>query len=397
MKQNRKSRFNTFLKPALPGKIVYLFMALILFGAVLTGCTGSAAATDQSINISGTQNTATTAVVAPLYDENTVASLYERNIPAVVQIETVIHNSTSSFSPFNFNVPDQGGQGSGFFIDGNGYILTNNHVVENATKVSVILHDGTNLDAKVVGTDQQNDLALLSVDSARVDKTAYLTLGDSDTIRPGQMAIAMGSPFGLEGSITVGIISGVDRSLTSESNRAIVDVIQTDAAINPGNSGGPLLDSNGKVIGINTAMEASSTGIGFAIPVNTAVSRLPALRKGGEIKSPWLGIKGMTVDSDIASRLDLPVENGIYIVSVFSGSPAEKAGLKEGGSNDQGEPAPGGDIITAVDEEPVTDMADLLTYLNGKVPGDKISLTLYRGSEQVKVSVTLDEWPELVP
>jgi S1-C subfamily serine protease len=396
MKQNGKSRFNTFLKPALPGKIIYLFMALILFGAILTGCAGNATATDQSTQISGSQSVVETPVIAPLYDENTVVSLYERSIPAVVQIETVIHTGASRVGPFGFNVPDQSGQGSGFLIDNEGYILTNNHVVENASKVTVILHDGTNLDARVIGTDQQNDLALLSVDSGKIANATYLTLGDSDSIRPGQMAIALGSPFGLEGSITVGIVSGVDRSLTSESNRAIVDVIQTDAAINPGNSGGPLLDSSGNVIGINTAMEASSTGIGFAIPINTAISRLPALRKGGEIKSPWLGIRGMQIDSEIASRLGLPVESGVYIVSVFSGSPAEQAGLKEGGSDEQGQPAAGGDIITAVDDEPVTDMADLLTFLNGKVPGDKILLSLYRGSEQVNISITLDEWPESV-
>jgi S1-C subfamily serine protease len=398
MKQNKRIlHYVLSLKPALSGKIGYLLVALMLFTAVLAGCAGGAAAVDQSTQTGEQRSTTDTAIVAPLYDEGTVVSLYERNIPAVVQIETVIQASTSNFGPFNFNVPNRGGQGSGFFIDNEGHILTNNHVVENASKVTVILHDGTRLEADVTGTDAQNDLALITVDTGKLNEKAFLTLGDSDTIRPGQMAIAMGSPFGLEGSITVGIVSGVERSLPSEANRTIVDVIQTDAAINPGNSGGPLLNSSGEVIGINTAMEASSTGIGFAIPANTAESRLPALLRGGEIKNPWLGISGMTIDPELASRLDLPVESGIYIVSVFSNSPAEKAGLLQSGSNEQGQPASGGDIITAVDNKPMTAIADLLSYLNGKLPGDKVSLSLYRGNEKVTVSITLDEWPEQAP
>jgi S1-C subfamily serine protease len=189
-------------------------------------------------------------------------------------------------------------------------------------------------------------------------------------------------------------VSGIGRSLTGETRRTIVDVIQTDAAINPGNSGGPLLNSNGEVIGINTAIEASSNGIGFAVPINTASSRLPALLEGGEVKSPWLGIQGMTIDHTLAEKLDLPAENGIYITGVFADSPAEKAGLRESGITAQGQPAYGGDIIAAVDNEPLDTIEDLLGYLNGKKPGDTVTLSVLRGDEQLDLSLKLQEWPE---
>ncbi|MEJ2740401.1 MAG: trypsin-like peptidase domain-containing protein [Dehalococcoidia bacterium] len=380
---------------ALKGKLIYPFLALILISSVLTGCAsnngvaaGPASQAIDSRNITGVT------ITAPLYDEDTVTSLYERSIPAVVEIETIVPAGTTSFGPFQFNEPNMGGQGSGFFIDDGGHILTNNHVVEGAKTVTVILHDGTELEADVVGTDGQNDLALLKVDISSLDNISYLVLGDSDAISPGQMAVAMGSPYGLEGSITVGIVSGVGRSLTGETRRTIVDVIQTDAAINPGNSGGPLLNSSGEVIGINTAIEASSNGIGFAVPINTASSRLPALLEGGEVKSPWMGIQGMTIDHTFAERLDLPVESGIYVTGVFAGSPAEAAGLKESGITAQEQPAAGGDIIIAIDNEPLETIEDLLSYLNGKKPGDKVVLSVLRDDEQVDLTLKLKEWPD---
>jgi serine protease Do len=247
-----------------------------------------------------------------------------------------------------------------------------------------------------VGTDRENDLALLKVDAGMISGISPLPWGDSDNVKPGQMAIALGAPFGLEGSITVGVISGLERALSGTQERPITNMLQTDAAVNPGNSGGPLLNSRGEVIGINTAIEASSSGIGFAIPINNASSLLPALLQGGEVSNPWLGINGTDVDQELASRLNLATDYGIYVVSVLPDSPAEKAGLIPGGS-DQGMPTSGGDIITAVDGHPVAKTADLLEYFNTKKVGDQVSLSVIRGDETLTVAVTLGEWPIEMP
>jgi serine protease Do len=332
-----------------------------------------------------------------LYDESTVTALYEKAIPAVVEIQVTTQASTGNLGPFQFNTPSQKGLGSGFFIDGNGDILTNNHVVQNASNVKVTFQDGKTIDAKVIGTDPQNDLAIVQVNTGNIGQVTYLPLGNSDALKPGQMAIAMGSPFGLQGSITVGIISGVGRSLPGSSNsRTIVNVIQTDASINPGNSGGPLFNSKGEVIGINTAIEASGSNVGFAIPINTAKSRLPILLKGGEAKTPWIGITGAAIDKDLATQLKLSVNTGVYIVGVASGSPAEKAGLKAGSNDTAGNPTSGGDIVTAIDGKAITRTEDILSYLNGKAPGDVIMLSVLRGGSQVTIPVTLGTWPKQI-
>jgi serine protease Do len=289
---------------------------------------------------------------------------------------------------------NQQGQGSGFIIDNEGHILTNNHVVENTTDVKVVLHDGQTPNAEIVGTDRENDLALLKVDPSKLSAITPLPLGDSDKVKPGQMAIALGSPFELEGSITVGIISGVGRPLTGSSQRTMLNILQTDAAINPGNSGGPLLNSSGEVVGINTAIETLSSGIGFAIPINTAKSLLPELLKGGEVQTAWLGIQTIDIDEELVSELNLSVHSGIYVVNVTADGPAEKAGLKGGGLDQQGKLMPGGDIITAIDGKSIRKVEDVLTYLNSKRPGDNVSLSVQRGEKVLTIQVTLGEWPE---
>ncbi len=289
------------------------------------------------------------------------------------------------------------GQGSGFIIDAEGHILTNNHVVDKVSTVKVFLSDGTQLEGKVIGTDRNNDIALLQVDTAKIPGLAYLVLADSSKVKPGQMAVALGSPFGLQGSITVGIVSGIGRSIPGSSSRNMTGIIQTDAAINPGNSGGPLLNSKGEVIGINTAIEASANGVGFAVPIDTAKKILPELLKGGSIKTPWLGIEGMPASKELVDKLKLKVEKGVYVVGVMAGSPAERAGILEGGRNKQNEPTAGGDIITAIDSTPVTRVEDMLAYFNGKKPGDKVTLSVQRGDEKISLPVELGEWPEQLP
>jgi len=365
---------------------------LLLALVVITGC---APATDTG-QAATSENTSNSSVItaAALYDEDALVSLYEQAIPSVVKVEAVLEKETETIGPFKFGPFQQKGQGSGFIIDKEGHILTNNHVVDGASSVKIAIHDGDILEAEIIGTDRENDLALLRIDPDKLGDVTPLPLGDSDNIKPGQMAVALGSPFGLEGSITVGVISAIGRSIPSKAQRLITNMLQTDAAINPGNSGGPLLNSKGEVIGINTAIEASSNGIGFAIPINTAKSLLPALLKGGEVGSPWLGIKGVAIDHELTSRLELPVDSGVYVVEVIPDSPAEKAGLRGSGTDERGQPTFGGDVITDVDGQAVAKVEDLIAYFNGKKPGDEVSLSIYRGDKNLSIKVTLGEWPE---
>ena len=373
------NRFIQIVKSRQRIVLVLLIAVALPLSLVLSGCAASTPLTVAPPAISPREPvTAPSALpVVSLYDEEAIVTLYNQMIPAVVEIKTV----------------ERRGQGSGFIVDKEGHILTNNHVVDGASSVSVTLHSGETLDAQVVGTDRENDLALLKVDTGKISSISPLPWGNSDNVNPGQMAIALGSPFGLEGSITVGIISGVERVMAGAHERSITNMLQTDTAINPGNSGGPLLDSKGEVIGINTAIQPSSNGIGFAIPINNAKSLLPALLQGGEVSTPWLGISGTAIDQTLSSKLDLAADHGIYVVSVMQDSPAEKAGLVPGGS-DQGSPTSGGDIITAINGREVTAVSEILQYLNTKKVGEQVSLTVIRGDETIVVEVTLGEWPE---
>ena len=319
-----------------------------------------------------------------LYDQDTVVSIYDSASPAVVEVKVAVQGLRGRSL--------QEGQGSGFLIDSQGNILTNNHVVAGASSVQVVLKGGNTVDAKVVGTDSADDLALVSIDPSSVPGVTPLQLGDSSVVRPGQMAIAMGSPFGLEGSVTVGVISGLNRSLGS----GMAGMLQTDAAIYPGNSGGPLLDSQGMVIGINTAVEADAGagGIGFAVPSNVATRALPSLMAGKAVARAWLGISGAALTPSAASSLGLSVSQGVYVVTVTPNSPAEKAGLKGGGTDGSGGLASGGDIISAVDGHTVGSVADLVSYFSTKKPGDKVTLTVVRNGQTLEVAVTMGVWPE---
>lgn len=375
-----------------------LFAATVIIAVLLvTGCSAAAPASPTNQKPLNLPTSSSTVQVAPLFDEAKAISLYERCIPAVVQVESVTTVVPKFLGPFGLDIPKMRGQGSGFIIDAEGHILTNNHVVDKASTVKVVLSDGTQLEGKVIGSDRNNDVALLQVDASKIPALTYLVLADSGSVKPGQMAVALGSPFGLQGSITIGIISGTGRSIPGSTSRNMTDIIQTDAAINPGNSGGPLLNSRGEVIGINTAIEAAANGVGFAVPINTAKKVLPELLKGGTIKTPWLGIEGMPVSKDLADKLGLKSAKGVYIVGVMTGSPAESVGLVEGGRNAQNEPSAGGDIITAVDEAAVNKVDDILSYFNGKKPGDRVTLSVQRGDQNISVPVELGEWPDRLP
>ena len=388
---------------ARPQTSLALLITFVLTASLLiSGCTTDQSPTTDSNNLASDTNptpnesvsTSNTLPVASLYNQEAMITLYNQSIPAVVEITTVVSGDESSFGIFG--TPDMRGQGSGFFIDKQGHILTNNHVVDNASRVTVILHSGKKLNGEVLGTDRENDIALVQVDPAMIENIVPLSWSDSDNVKPGQMAVALGSPFGLEGSITVGVVSGTGRTITGAETRSIPNMLQTDAAINPGNSGGPLLDSKGMVMGINTAIEASSTGIGFAIPINTAKSLLPSLLRGGEVSTPWLGISGTAVDQSLAAELDLFTDHGVYVVSVVLDSPADKVGVIPGGS-DQGLPTSGGDVIIEIDGVEIAEVSDILQYFNSKKVGDQVSLTIVRGDEKITIDVILGEWPQDIP
>lgn len=278
------------------------------------------------------------------------------------------------------------GQGSGFIVDKEGHILTNNHVVEDATDVQVVFANGNTEQATILGTDSKDDLALIKVDAAAVADVVPLTLADSTNVQPGQLAIAIGSPYGLTNSITTGIVSGLNRSVEGS---ALTGMIQTDATIQPGNSGGPLLNSNGEVIGINTAIEGEGTGIGFAVPSSVAKAVLDELIAGEKIVKPWLGISGMDLSDSSAEEIGLTVNQGVYVVEVVSGSPANKAGLIGAGTGREGTPNSDGDIITAIDGQTVAKVADLQSYLKTKRVGDEVTLTIVRDGATVSINVTL--------
>ncbi|MEM4724044.1 MAG: trypsin-like peptidase domain-containing protein [Candidatus Hadarchaeum sp.] len=347
-------------------------------------------------------------------EELLLINVYKRVNPSVVHIRVVQRISSEGFTfpqiPGFPNIPQspeefyQEGTGSGFVIDKEGHIVTNNHVVENAEDVQVTFHDGTAVHAKVIGTDPDSDLAVIKVD-VPADMLHPVELGDSDQLEVGQRAIALGNPFGLRGTLTTGIISALGRSLPLGRASVVIgarftipELIQTDAAINPGNSGGPLLDSQGRVIGVNTAYNPSTSGIGFAVPVNTVKRVVPKLIKDGYYPYPWLGISGTDLSLDIIEEMKLPVQRGAIILEVTPDSPAEKAGLR--GSTKTVKKAGrevriGGDVIIAIDGQKVEQFEDILVYiLRHTEVGQEVKLTIIRDGKEQSVRVKLGERPK---
>jgi 2-alkenal reductase len=341
-------------------------------------------------------------------EELLLINIYERVNPSVVNILVTVDDEERSGNIPNNLFPAQG-QGSGFVVDTAGHILTNNHVVEEAEKVEVTFYDGTMVDAEVIGADPDSDLAILKVRVA-AESLRPVAWGDSDGLRVGQRAVAIGNPFGLEGTLTTGIISALGRSLPTESGAfRIPEIVQTDAAINPGNSGGPLLNSQGEVIGVNTAIvprrggtfgsERSFLGVGFAVPSNLAKRVVPSLIEFGRYRHPWIGFSGNTVTSEIAEAMDLPVAAGALVVQVISGSPADDAGLR-GGTREMVfenglDTTIGGDVILRIDSEEIEVFDDLISFLSrrGEV-GKTVTLTIVRDGEEQSLELTLGPRPE---
>ena len=344
-------------------------------------------------------------------EEKVLSDLYERVLPSTVQI-TVTHlvgDDRGSDSPFPIPFdPTPGGDdffrdgdGSGFVWDDEGHIITNHHVVTGAERVKVTFPDGTETDAEVLGTDPDSDLAVLKVVLPR-EFLRPVEVGDSDSLKVGQMAVAIGTPFGAEFTMTRGMISALGRRINSpRQSYSIPDAIQTDASINPGNSGGPLLDRKGRVIGINSQIitrTGVNTGIGFAIPVNEAKRVVPAIIRDGVYEHAWLGVQVDSVDGDLAEILRLPPNTrGALITSVIEGGPADQAGLRGWDSRltRKGRTYEiGGDVITALNGEPVKSIDDLIGYLSARTrPGDGVTVDVIRDGETIAIEVTLAARP----
>jgi S1-C subfamily serine protease len=334
----------------------------------------------------------TEASAAPAYDaeEQQNIAVYKKALPSVVNITS----TAVQFDFFNRPFPQQG-QGSGFILDKQGHILTNNHVIANAQRVEVTLADKHQYKAQVVTVDRGHDLALLLINAPNL---VPATLADSTGLVVGQRVYAIGNPFGLSGTMTRGIISAI-RSIRNQDGVPIEDAIQTDAAVNPGNSGGPLLNSRGEVIGITTLIASNngvdqSAGIGFAIPVNTAKAVIEDFSKYGRVRRPSLDIVTFPIGPDIAEQIGLPADYGILVERVLPGGASERAGLRGGNQRVYQGNTPvmlGGDLIVGIDGQEITTPQDLSGALNAHRAGDTVTLTIFRGRRQMDIKVVLSD------
>ncbi len=331
--------------------------------------------------------------------ENRVIGVYDSAGPGVVNII----NRQVGYDFFMQPIPEEG-SGSGFVYDLEGHIVTNYHVIEGARELSVTMPDETVVTARVVGSDPSNDLAVIKVDLPP-DQLHPIPLGDSENLRVGQFVVAIGNPFGLERTLTTGVVSALGRVIESPNDRFIGEIIQTDAAINPGNSGGPLLDLSGRVIGVNTAIlsaSQSSAGIGFAVPVSSVRRVVPELIANGYFAHPWLGVRLLDVTPEWVDVLrqagmDVPVTEGVLLIEIIAGAPADKAGLRGGQRQVQvgNSLLPvGGDIITALDGEPIASTQELTLFLDMRTQiGQTIQVTFIRDGQEMTLPAILTERP----
>jgi S1-C subfamily serine protease len=378
---------------------VSIAVSLSSLGLVAMGCEPSASNVEQTASPTIPQVTATPPTVTPPKattppgNESSTANLYEEVNPSVVRI------TTTTVTRGRFRSQQSQGTGSGVIIDKDGDILTNYHVIAGAQQLDVTLFDGSSAGAQVVGTDPSDDLAVIKADFSGIDLSAA-NLGDSDQIRIGDTVIAIGNPFGLDGTVTEGIVSGVNRTIPQQQNSPLRDLLQTDAAINPGNSGGPLVNLSGEVIGINTALEnptGSNTfvGVGYTVPINTAKEFLPQMIEGKTVVHALLGTYGQTLTPGLAKNLGLSQTSGVYVLQVDPGTPAAAAGVvgSEPSNSEVAATSPGGDVIIGVDDKQVTSSDEMDDYIDAKQPGDTVSLHVVRGGKEIAISATLAEWP----
>ncbi len=371
-----------------------LVVAVLGFGAISAGFIGK----NETVN-----RTITNAAPASSNDgQGLVNEIYERDGSGVGFITAAgVSGGSSPFDPYG---QSEGGTatGSGFLIDTDGHMVTNNHVIDGASKITVTLGDNDNVyEAEVVGADASTDLALLKVDAPK-DEMHPLTLGDSEKLKVGDPVVAIGNPFGLDRTVTTGIVSALQREIQSTNSYSISNVIQTDAAINPGNSGGPLINSDGEVIGVNSQIATGSSGggnvgIGFAVPASTVKNVVDQIKDTGEVKHAYLGISAATVTSEIAEALNLDVERGALVQEAPKDGPAAKAGIKGGKTEVTVGAQPvmtGGDVITEVNGEEVSSMDEVVAAVNSASVGDELEITVNRGGDTKKFKVKLGERPD---
>ena len=336
-----------------------------------------------------------------------INEIYRRSAPGVVQITSTSSSKTGTDPFFGtpFSSPSQQALGSGFVLDMAGHIVTNYHVVQGATKIEVSFSDQSSHSATIVGSDPSTDLAVLKVD-APVRALTPLPLGNSDLAQVGDQVVAIGNPFGLDRTATAGIISAIQRRITAPNGFSIDHALQTDAPINHGNSGGPLLDAHGDVVGVNSQIETGgnategNVGIGFAVPANTVKNVVAQILANGKVAHAYLGVTVQDLDTNLVRLFHLPVPAGVLVQTVQAGSGAEKAGVKGGTQQTTvaGESyRMGGDLIVAAGGKPITSTGALRDLIAGYKPGDKLSLTLYRGTKKITVAVTLGRQPASPP
>jgi S1-C subfamily serine protease len=327
-------------------------------------------------------------------NESNNIEIYKRVSPAVVNI-----TSTTVDFDFFFNAMPKQGSGSGSIIDAEGHILTNYHVIEGARTLEVTLADKHKVKAKPIGIDPSNDLAVIQIEPARRSPLQFVQMGSSSNLQVGQKVLAIGNPFGLEGTLTTGVISSLRRSIRAENGKLIDDIIQTDAAINPGNSGGPLLNSHGELIGINSqifSMSGGNIGIGFAVPVDTAKRIIPDLISEGRVRRPYVRLYGYEITKELAEALDLPVDHGFLIARVQPDDSFGQAGLRGGrqaylvGNSMM---ILGGDILVEVDGQPIDSKPQLDRIIDNKKPGEVVTVKIYRQSRPMTLRVPLIESP----
>ena len=381
------------------------FGSALLGGAVVAAAGWIAIAAGWIEAEAGTSTTVAAPLATPAVDAGgerasgeatTVSEIYKQDGRGVAFIQA----EQAAASPDFFGAPPGGGtaSGSGVVVDKQGQVLTNNHVVSGADRITVKLGDSAEAyDATVVGTDPATDLALLQVDAPE-DQLHPLPLGDSSRVEVGDPVVAIGNPFGLDRTVTSGIVSAIQRQIEAPNGFSISNVIQTDAAINPGNSGGPLIDAAGEVIGINSQIETAggggNVGIGFAVPIDTARDVIDQLRQDGKVEHAFLGISGLTIEPTIAEALNLPVDSGVLVQEVPADGPSAEAGIRGGDTAATIDGAPirlGGDIIIAIDGRRVSSMEEVVDIVNSADPGDHLSVTVLRGGERKTFAITLGD------
>jgi len=381
-------------------------MGSLVFAALLGG--GAAVGIGAALGTGGdTETVVTTVAAAEMTTETPQATLqasetgakpvqqiYEETGPGVVQVTTSGVDSTNPY----FGPQATSSLGSGFVVDRDGYIVTNYHVIEDAQEIEVNFSGDDRVPAKIVGSDPSTDLAVLKID-AQSRALTPLPLGNSDDVHVGDAVVAIGNPFGLERSVTAGIVSALQRDLTAPNGYTIDKVIQTDAPINQGNSGGPLLNARGQVIGVNSQISSETggnVGIGFAVPVNTVKEVVSQIKASGKVEHAYLGVQMQEITPELAETVNVPVDEGVMVVGVVEGSPADEAGLQGGeqqvivGGRSY---VLGGDIVTRADGQPVTSPDDLRSMIMEKSPGDSITLDIQRGQSTRTVNVTLGQQP----